>query len=99
MYGVSVSPEVWQAAVNACKDLQPPGSLSAERNPEQQSAALKFAQCVRDNGVPDFPDPVQGEPLIDTTKIPSSNRPGSMDILNAATNKCGDFVADALAGK
>jgi hypothetical protein len=66
-YGVSVTPTVWKQATTACKDLQPPGTLSGKRTPKQQSASLRFAQCVRDNGVKDFPDPVIGEPLIDTT--------------------------------
>jgi hypothetical protein len=96
-YGVSVSPAVWKQATTACKDLQPPGTLSGKRTPKQQSASLRFAQCVRDNGVKDFPDPVNGEPLIDTTKIPSSNKPGGMTILNAATHKCGK-VLDLAAG-
>jgi hypothetical protein len=98
VYGVSVSPEQWMKTLDACKDLQPPGSLSADRTPEQQSAALEFAQCVRDNGVPDFPDPVNGEPLIDTYKIPSSDTEAGMEILNAATEKCGDLIADAMGG-
>ena len=96
-YGVSVSPAVWTRAVDACKDLQPPGTLSAKRTPKQQSASLRFAQCIRDNGVKDFPDPVNGEPLVDTTKIPSSNQPGGMAILNAAMKKCGG-VLDLAAG-
>jgi hypothetical protein len=98
-YGVSVSPAVFTAAVHACKDLQPPGTLSADRTPEQQSAALEFAQCVRDNGVKDFPDPVEGEPLVDTTRIPSSDTPEGMTILNAAMAKCGDLVAEAMGGQ
>jgi hypothetical protein len=98
-YGVSVSPAVWTKAVDACKDLQPPGSLSSERTPKQQTASLRFAQCVRDNGVEDFPDPANGEPLINTYKIPSSNRPGGMTILNAATQKCRDLLAEAAAGR
>jgi hypothetical protein len=96
-FGVDVSKEVFTKAVDACKALQPPGSLSAKRTPEQQSASLRFAQCVRDHGVKDFPDPVNGEPLIDTTKIPSSNKPGGMTILNAATHKCGGIL-DLSAG-
>ena len=60
VYGVSVTPAVFKKAVDACKDLQPPGSLSAKRDPEQQSAGLRFARCVRENGVKDFPDPVDG---------------------------------------
>ena len=87
-YGVSVSPAVWQQATSACKGLQPPGALSSKRTPKQQSASLKFAQCIRDHGVKDFPDPVNGEPAIDTYKIPSSSRPGGMTILNAAIDAC-----------
>jgi hypothetical protein len=98
-FGVSVSPAVWQKAVGACKALQPPGSLSGNRSPEQQSAALEFAQCVRENGVKDFPDPVNGEPLIDTTRIPSSEREGGMSILNAAVQKCGDVLGEAMGGR
>jgi hypothetical protein len=65
----------------------------------QLSAALKFAQCVREHGVPDFPDPVNGQPLIDTERIPSANKPGGMTILNAATNKCGDLLAQQTTGQ
>ena len=91
-FGVDVSKEVFTAAVNACKSLEPPGALSAKRSTKQQSAALRFAQCVRAHGVPDFPDPVNGQPLIDTNRIPSSNQPGGMTILNAATHKCGSVL-------
>jgi hypothetical protein len=98
-YGVSVTPTVWKQATTACKDLQPPGTLSGKRTPKQQSAALRFAQCIRDNGVKDFPDPVNGEPLVDTYKIPSSNKPGGMTILNAAMRKCGDALGEAAGGQ
>jgi hypothetical protein len=98
-YGVSVSAAVWMKATTACKDLQPPGTLSGKRTPKQQSAGIRFAQCVRDHGVKDFPDPVNGEPLIDTYKIPSSNKPGGMDILNAATDKCGYVLKEAAGGQ
>jgi hypothetical protein len=98
VYGVSVTPAVFDKAVAACRALQPPGSLSGQRSPKQQSLALKFAQCVRDSGVKDFPDPVNGQPLIDTTKIPSSNSSGGMSILNAATHKCGRLLQLAASG-
>jgi hypothetical protein len=98
-FGVDVTPAVWGRAVNACKSLQPPGSLSAKRTPKQQTASLRFAQCVRENGVKDFPDPANGQPLIDTTRIPSSEKPGGMTILNAATHKCGRVLSEAAAGQ
>ena len=90
-YGVSVTPAVWKQAVDACKALQPPGTLSSKRTPAQQKEGLEFARCMRANGVKDFPDPIQGEPLIDTYRIPSSNKPGGMTILNAAMQKCRHF--------
>jgi hypothetical protein len=98
-YGVSVTPAVWKKATTACKDLQPPGTLSGKRTPKQQSAALRFAQCIRENGVKDFPDPVNGEPVINTYKIPSSNRPGGMTILNAAVQKCRTGLREAVGGQ
>jgi hypothetical protein len=98
-YGVSVSLAVWQQATTACKSLQPPGTLSSKRSPKQQKEGLEFAQCVRVNGVKDFPDPVNGEPVINTYRIPSSNRPGGMTILNAAIGKCRALLAKAAAGQ
>jgi hypothetical protein len=94
-FGVDVSAATFTAAVNACKALQPPGTLSAHRSATQQSAALRFAKCVRANGVPDFPDPANGQPLIDTDHIPSSNSPSGMSILNAATHNCGALLGAA----
>jgi hypothetical protein len=99
VFGIDVTPTVWQKAVHACKALEPPGALSGKRSPKQQSAALRFAQCIRENGVKDFPDPVNGDPLVDTTKIPSSNRPGGMTILNAAMKKCGSVLGLAAGGQ
>jgi hypothetical protein len=98
-YGVSVTPAVWKSATTACKDLQPPGTLSSKRTPEQQSESLRFARCIREHGVKDFPDPVNGQPLVNTYRIPSSNQPGGMTILNAAIKKCGDLLARAAAGR
>jgi hypothetical protein len=99
VFGIDVSPAVWKKAVDACKALEPPGALSGKRSPKQQSAALRFAKCVRENGVKDFPDPANGEPLIDTTHIPSSNKPGGMTILNAATQKCRSVLGLAAGGQ
>ena len=98
-FGVDVSAAVFTSAVSSCKALEPPGSLSSKRSTSQQSAALRFAQCVRANGVPDFPDPANGQPLINTYRIPSSNRPGGMTILNAATHKCMGVLGAAIAGQ
>jgi hypothetical protein len=90
----------WKNAIAACEDLQPPGFTGDEEvTAEEQETRLEFAQCMRENGVKDFPDPAKGEPLVDTNRIPSSATSGGMTILNAAMQKCGDVVADILGGQ
>lgn len=66
--GSSLDPSsaAFKQAISACQDLQPPGFTGHKRSPAQQSAGLKFAQCIRENGVKDFPDPAEGEPLVET---------------------------------
>jgi hypothetical protein len=97
--GSSLDPNsaAFQQAISACKNLEPPGFMGPTRSAQQQEAALKFAQCMRDNGVPDFPDPTADGPLIDTTRIPSMagkdarSDPG----FNAALQKCRAFASAA----
>jgi hypothetical protein len=96
--GSSLNPSTpaWKTAIGACKDLQPPGFTGdGEVSAEEQETRLEFAQCIRANGVKDFPDPVNGEPLVDTRRIPSSNQPGGMTILNAAMQTCRDLGPQA----
>ncbi|HMJ35371.1 MAG TPA: hypothetical protein VK501_15785 [Baekduia sp.] len=96
--GSSLDPNTaaFKKAISACKDLQPSGFTGHKRSAEQQKTALKFAQCMRDNGVEDFPDPTPDGPLIDTTRIASTERNGGMSILNAAIQKCGAAFSDKL---
>ena len=98
--GSSLDPNTpaFKQAIGACKELEPAGFMGSKRSREQQSAALKFAQCVRDNGVKDFPDPAPDWPLVDTNRIPSTAGNGGMSMLNAAMQKCRAFVADQVRG-
>jgi hypothetical protein len=85
----------WKNAIDACKGLEPAGFLGTQRTAQQQQNALKFAQCIRDNGVKDFPDPAADQPLIDTNRIPSAKQAGGMTVLHAAMQKCRDLAAAA----
>ena len=99
--GSSLDPDApaWKSAISACKDLQPSGFTGRTRSAQEQTPALKFAQCIRDNGVTDFPDPTPDSPLVDTNRIPSSATSGGMATLNAAMKKCGELAADAMDGR
>lgn len=96
---VDTSSAAFKQAIEACKDLQPAGFTGHKRSPQEQENALKFAQCIRDNGVPDFPDPAIDEPMIDTNRIPSAAKEGGMTLLHAAMEKCRDIIADQLKGQ
>ena len=99
--GSSLDPSsvAWKRAIAACRDLEPPGFTGSKRSAQEQAHALEFAQCIREHGVKDFPDPVNGEPLVDTNRIPSAATDGGMAILNAAMRTCRDLVAKAVAGQ
>jgi hypothetical protein len=95
--GSSVDPNspAFKQALSACKDLEPPGFTGTKVTPQQTTARLAFAHCVRENGVPDFPDPTPNGPLVDTNRIPSAATPGGMSSLNAAMQKCGRYASAA----
>jgi len=96
---LDTSSAAFKQALGECKDLEPAGFTGQKRSAELQQAALKFAQCVRDNGVKDFPDPTPDGPLIDTNRIPSAATSAGMSALNAATSKCGEYAqAAGVAG-
>ncbi len=92
---LDTSSPAFTQALSACKGLEPAGFMGSKRSPQQQQAALKFARCIRHNGVKDFPDPTPDGPLIDTARIPSATEPGGMSMLHAAMKKCGDMAAAA----
>ena len=89
------STPTWKKAMGACRDLQPPGFTGDEDvTAEEQERRLEFARCMRDNGVPDFPDPAKGDPLVDTRKIPSAAN--GLGAINAAMQTCRDRAAEAM---
>ncbi len=93
--GLDTNSPAFTQALSACKGLEPAGFTGGTRSSQQQAAGLKFAQCIRSNGVPDFPDPLPNGPLVDTNRIPSANQPGGMSALQAAMQKCSSAAAAA----
>jgi hypothetical protein len=95
--GSSLDPNspAFKRAIGACKSLEPPGFTGGKVTPQQRTARLEFAQCVRNNGVPDFPDPTPNGPLVDTNRIASAGTSSGMSILNAAMRKCGRYASAA----
>lgn len=92
---VDTNAPAFNQAISACRDLEPAGFMGSKRSPQQQQAALRFAQCIREHGVKDFPDPLPNGPLVDTNRIPSSAEPGGMSALQTAMQSCRDAAAAA----
>jgi hypothetical protein len=76
------SSAAWQKAIGACKNLEPARFIPTHFTTKQTEARLKFAQCVRANGVNDFPDPTATGPLVNVPN--ASSIPG----FDATVQKC-----------
>ena len=96
--GSSLDPDApaFEEALDACRDLQPAGFTGHKRSAGEQDDALAFAECIREHGVDDFPDPTVGDPLVDTRQIPSSATEAGMATLNAAMQACSDAAPDSV---
>jgi hypothetical protein len=58
------------AAEAKCKDLRPFGPGPGGPDPARIEQLRKHSQCIRDNGIPEFPDPeADGSRRIDFAKI------------------------------
>jgi hypothetical protein len=56
--GVNPQSSQFQAAQKVCGKLMPEGGTpSPAQQAKAQESALKFSQCMRTHGVPNFPDP------------------------------------------
>jgi hypothetical protein len=54
-------PQTFQSAQDACRHLLPNGGRPNQAQQEEAlNRALKYTQCMRSHGVPNFPDPSSG---------------------------------------
>jgi hypothetical protein len=89
--GTDLDPEsdTYKKAEQTCKPYQPAGLGQQGQNPEQQARALKWVECMRQNGVPDMPDPQpDGRMLIGG---PSGGPNPDSQAFKDAQTKCRDL--------
>ncbi len=55
--GVAVSSPAFQAAMQSCRSKLPNGGHPPPLSASRRAAMLRFSQCMRDHGLPNFPDP------------------------------------------
>ena len=55
--GLDPESDAFKKAQQTCKQYEPAGLGQPGQNAQQQAQALKWVQCMRQNGVPNMPDP------------------------------------------
>ncbi len=93
--GIDTNSPTYQAAQKACRSLLPAGQQPSSQQVQQaEQDALKFAQCVRSHGVPNFPDPkfnTSGGGLSITISGPGSRIDVGSPIVQAAMKACRQY--------
>jgi hypothetical protein len=89
-FGADVDPQKVEAAMQKCRTLLPNGGELPKLDPAQIDTMRKLARCMRDNGVPDFPDPdANGMIKIDRGAMnPEDTK------VRAAMEKCRQYAPD-----
>jgi hypothetical protein len=85
---VDVSSPAFQSALNTCQKLITGGRPRPPLTAATKRAALKFSQCMRRHGVPNFPDPVFAANGMIGIGIGKGNNPSSPAFQQAQT-ACG----------
>ena len=67
--GLNPQSPSFQSAQKACSKYAPGPAAPPKMSASERRKAVKFAECMRANGEPDFPDPTLG------TATPSANSP------------------------
>ncbi|GAA0474196.1 hypothetical protein Aca07nite_44270 [Actinoplanes capillaceus] len=85
----TVDMDAMQEAEKVCKKFLPNGGEPPPRSAEDIEQERKFAQCMRDNGVSNYPDPNEnGEIAIDGSKLGTG--PGD-PTFDAAEKACAKY--------
>ncbi|MGI5226307.1 hypothetical protein [Actinoallomurus sp. CA-142502] len=86
----------FKAAQQACKAYAPSGQARGAQDPKQQAQMLKYVTCMRQNGVPDFPDPQNGAIIFKGG--PGQGVDPNSPQFKAATQKCQKLLPAGAPG-
>lgn len=81
----------WEAAWEKCRAKLPNGGTHS-LSPQEREKQLAFAKCMRDNGIPDYPDPGADGLPAGKLPLPQPSDPGydaAMAQFQQAGEKCG----------
>jgi hypothetical protein len=99
---LEVSSSQFQAAEKACQGLLPPGTDDQFPAGEVQQlllGMLRFGQCMRSHGVPNWPDPTtdsEGRPIFPLPAAGISRQEARSPRVTDAAGKCQHLLPPAL---
>jgi hypothetical protein len=82
------------AAMDKCRQFLPNGGTPQKASPEDIAKAREYAKCIRENGLPSFPDP---DPETGTFHVDRGNSE-ELKKLPEASKKCPQFGAGVMPG-
>ena len=101
---LGVSSVQLQAAEQACQRLLPPGTDDQYPPGEVRpilAGMLRFSQCMRSHGVPDWPDPAtdsEGRPIFPLSRAGISRQESKSPRVTHAAGECQHLLPPALPG-
>jgi hypothetical protein len=97
--GVAVNGPAFQSAMQACHaDLPNGGQPTSQQSSAMRATALKFSQCMRSHGVPNFPDPHFSGGHLTMQLSPSSGIDPSSPAFQSAQQACQPLLRKDLNG-
>jgi len=94
---LGVSKDKLDAADKKCKQYMPNGGQPQKLDPEKLALARQYSQCMRENGVPKFPDPdANGGIALDGRKLGVDPIGATM---KAAEKACKKYLGDGGGGQ
>lgn len=84
-----------QAAMAKCKQFLPNGGEPPKLSAEELERSRQYSKCMRDNGVPNFPDPNENGGIMIGPEVGSPDDPG----FKAAEETCRALAPDVGGGK
>jgi hypothetical protein len=82
------------AAQEKCRTLLPNGGEPRKIDPQLLEQLRQYAKCMRENGVPDFPDPTDQGLQVNGNKFPPDDPK-----MKAAGQKCSKYMPEPPAGQ
>ena len=94
--GIDPNSATFKSAQDACQSLAPSGAQVAGGGDAVRDSVLKFARCMRENGVPGFPDPQVSGGRV--TMQPGAGVDPNSAAYKAAQSKCSPLLSGATQG-